>query len=71
MVDVTDIPQVCAGDTAVIIGKDGDLEISAETLARQAGLIIPELLSRIGPRVVRTVSHTEKGLRLSAQREVL
>lgn len=51
LVDVTDLPDVQAGDVATLIGRDGAEEIHAEQAARWCGTITNELLSRIGPRV--------------------
>ena len=53
MVDVSDIPGVKQGDTAVVIGRSGDLEITACDLAEQAGTITNEILSRMGERPER------------------
>lgn len=53
LVDVSDIEAVHCGDTAVIIGKSGNMEIRAEELAEQAGTISNELLSRMGSRLHR------------------
>ena len=53
LVDVTNIPQVKAGDEAVLIGKSGDLEIQAEELAQWAGTISNEIVSRLGERLER------------------
>lgn len=55
IVDVTDIPDVCAGDTAVIIGRSGNDEISAYEVAEDAGTITNELLSRLGERIERVM----------------
>ena len=55
LVDVTDIPQVRPGDEAVLIGRSGALRQSAEDLARAAGTIPNEILSRLGSRPERTV----------------
>lgn len=49
MVDVTDVPQVCAGDIAVIYGCEGLLEQGAQL----AGTIPYELLCNVNPRVPR------------------
>ncbi len=57
IVDVTDIPQVSAGDTAVLIGASGPLSLSAAELAEQAGTISNELLSRLGARLNRILLH--------------
>ena len=51
LVDVTGAPAVCPGDTAVLIGRDGPLEITAEEVAGQCGTITNELLSRLGRRL--------------------
>lgn len=55
LVDVSDILGVKAGDTAVIIGKSGDEEISACDLAERTGTISNEILSRLGGRLERIV----------------
>ena len=54
LADITDIPDVRAGDVAVILGKSGDLEITSAQLAEQAGTISNEILSRLGSRLMRT-----------------
>lgn len=53
LVDVSKIPDVKQGDTAVIIGKSGDLEITACDLAEQSESISNEILSRMGSRPER------------------
>lgn len=50
-VDVTDIPNAAVGDIAVLIGKDGKCELSAEGVADCSGSITNELLSRMGRRL--------------------
>lgn len=55
IVDVSDIPGVRAGDTAVVIGRSGEEQISAYDLADQCGTITNELLSRLGARLERRV----------------
>lgn len=55
IVDVSGIEGVKAGDEAVIIGRCGGLEISAADMAKQAGTITNEILSRMGARLGRTV----------------
>ena len=57
MVDVTDIENVKGGDTAVVIGKSGVLEITAYDLAEQSGTITNEVLSRMGSRLNRNMVH--------------
>ena len=53
LLDVTDVPRVAPGDTAVFIGRDGGGEITAADAAEQAGTITNEILSRLGPRLER------------------
>ena len=55
LIDITDIPDVSLGDCAVLIGRSGDLEISACDLAEQTGTISNEILSRLGERLERIV----------------
>lgn len=52
-VDITDIPEAAVEDDAILIGRDGNLQITAEKVAEAAGTITNELLSRIGERVER------------------
>ena len=54
LVDATEIPEVRPGDEAVLIGRQGDAEITADEVAAQLGTISYEVLCRIGPRVPRT-----------------
>ncbi|MCC7263298.1 MAG: alanine racemase [Candidatus Latescibacteria bacterium] len=49
MVDLTHIPQAVAGDVATLLGRDGEEEISAETLAGWMGTINYEVVARIHP----------------------
>ncbi|MGN0983477.1 MAG: serine racemase VanT catalytic subunit, partial [Gemmiger sp.] len=51
LVDVTDAPAVTAGDTATLIGRDGDSHIPVEEVARRCGTISNEILSRLGSRL--------------------
>ncbi len=53
IVDITDIPDVKQGDTAYIIGKAGNSQITAYDLAEQTGTITNEILSRLGGRLER------------------
>jgi alanine racemase len=53
MVDVTGVPGVRVGDEAVLIGRDGADEITADEVAEAQGTISYEVLCRIGPRVPR------------------
>lgn len=53
LVDVSEIPEVQSGDTAVLVGRSGELEISACELAEAAGTITNETLCQLGARLER------------------
>lgn len=53
MVDVTHISGVAVGDEAVLIGRQGNDEITADDIAKLIGTIPYEILCSIGPRVPR------------------
>jgi alanine racemase len=53
MIDVTDIPGVRQGDQVVLIGRQGDYEITAEEIAERLGTINYEVVSGILARVPR------------------
>ncbi|MBN2308556.1 MAG: alanine racemase [Candidatus Hydrogenedentes bacterium] len=53
VVDVTHVPGVAAGDTATLIGADGEEAITAAELAERADTIPYDILTGIGPRVER------------------
>lgn len=53
MVDVTDVPEVRSGDTATLIGSDGEERITVEEIARTIGTTEHEITTRIMPRVPR------------------
>lgn len=53
MVDVTQIPEVKVGDDAVILGRDGEEEITADLLGKWANSFSYEVLSTFLPRVER------------------
>ena len=53
MVDVTDIPDVRFGDKVTLIGKDGDVEITMETLGDLSDRFNYELATLINERVPR------------------
>ena len=57
MVDVTDVPDVKAGDVATIFGSDGDEFISANEVARKAGTISYEVFCALTKRVPRVYRH--------------
>jgi len=51
--DVSDVPEVQVGDVATLIGRDGDVVITAEEVAEWSETISYEVLTSIGPRVER------------------
>jgi alanine racemase len=53
MLDVTSLPNVRPNDEVVLIGRQGDEEISADEIGDLTGTISYEVLCRIGPRVPR------------------
>lgn len=54
VVDATLVPEIHAGDAAVLIGSDGQDQITAAELAQLANTIPYEILTGIGHRVPRT-----------------
>jgi len=55
MVDITNIPDVKLEDEAVLLGRQGEDSVSAETLAGKIGTINYEVVSRINPQLPRIV----------------
>ncbi len=53
MVDVTEIPDVKCGDKVVLIGRDGDEQITMEELGERSGRFNYEFVCDIGKRVPR------------------
>ena len=53
MVDVTDIPDVCAGDPVVLIGRDKEQTITVEAMAAAADSFNYELVCDFSRRVPR------------------
>lgn len=53
--DVTDIEDISLGEEVVFIGKSNMKRICAEEMAKCAGTISNELLSRLGKRLDRTL----------------
>ncbi len=56
ILDVTGVEGVELGDQVTLLGRDGDLEIPAEELARIAGTLSYEVTCGIGERVPRVYS---------------
>lgn len=59
MVDVTGVGGVSPGDVVTLIGRDGSGEIRVEEVAKAAGTISNEVLSRLGRRLPRTFAETD------------
>ncbi|HPF95271.1 MAG TPA: alanine racemase [bacterium] len=55
MVDITNIQSVQVGDEVVLLGKQGDNEVSADELATLAKTIHYEIVTRISPHLSRIV----------------
>jgi alanine racemase len=53
MIDVTDIGEIKQGDEVVLLGRQGDAEISADEMAAWSNTISYEILTSIGARVPR------------------
>jgi alanine racemase len=53
MIDVSDVEDATVGDEVVLMGRQGDQEISATELAERADTITWEVITRIGSRVRR------------------
>ncbi len=51
MVDLTDVPGVKAGDTAILMGRDGDKRITPEEIAAKTGTINYEVICGFGLRL--------------------
>jgi len=53
MADVSHLRQVAIGDEVVILGRQGDDEITLDEFSESAGIIPHELLVRLGSRAPR------------------
>jgi len=58
MIDVTDIEKIQPGDEVVLLGRQGDAEISADEMAAWTNTISYEILTSISNRVPRIHLHT-------------
>jgi alanine racemase len=52
-IDLTRVPDARVGDEVVIIGRQGDAEITAAEVASRHGLGLHHVATTVGPRVVR------------------
>jgi alanine racemase len=55
LADVTALTEVESGDEVVLLGRQGNEEISVRELARKAGTIPWEIFTGLGERVIREV----------------
>lgn len=55
IVDITDIPEVQTGSTAILIGSSETESISAYEIAEKTATITNEVLSRLGARIKRII----------------
>lgn len=53
VVDVSHLPEATIGDEVVLMGRQGDEEVSAAELAERAGTIHWDIVTRVGSRVRR------------------
>ena len=53
VVDVSDVPNAAVGDEVVLLGRQGEEEISAAELAERASTIHWDIVTRVGSRVRR------------------
>jgi alanine racemase len=52
-IDITHSPSLKAGDDVTLLGREGDVSLDAQQIARMAGTISYNVLCGIGPRVKR------------------
>jgi alanine racemase len=52
-IDLTGIPDAAVGDEVVIIGRQGDLEITPAEVAKRHGIGPQHVATTVGPRVAR------------------
>jgi len=64
-IDLTAIPEACVGDEVVIIGRQGDLEITPAEVATRHGLGLHHVATAVGPRIARV--YLSEGATLSAR----
>ena len=63
MIDVSHIDDAAVGDEVVLMGRQGDEEISATELAERANTISWEIMTRIGSRVRRVYVKSDEAKR--------
>ena len=52
-IDLTGVPDTRVGDEVVIIGRQGEAEITLAEVARRAGIGLHHIATTVGPRVAR------------------
>ena len=52
-IDLTGVPDARVGDEVVIIGRQGDAEITPAEVAKHHGLGLHHVATTVGPRVAR------------------
>ena len=52
-IDLTGVPDAVVGDEVVIIGRQGDLEVTQAEVAKRHGLGLHNVATTVGPRVAR------------------
>jgi alanine racemase len=52
-IDVTECPSIVPGDAVTLLGREGDVTLNAQQIARAAGTISYDILCRISARVKR------------------
>jgi alanine racemase len=56
MIDITDLAGVQVEDEVVLLGRQGDAEITAEELGQLSGTINYEVTTRINERIPRVLT---------------
>lgn len=64
MIDVTDIPDTAVGDEAVLVGAQGDCQLTMEEVSNAACSFNYELPCRISPRVPRVYYRDGKAVKI-------
>ncbi len=52
-IDITECPQLAPGDAVTLLGREGNVTLDAQTIAKAAGTISYSVLCGIGQRVKR------------------
>ena len=71
MADISCLPDVQPEDEVVLIGRDGEVSITAEDIARWSGTISYEILLSVGSRVERVFEEGkyQEGVRDDAEQK--